>query len=78
MNTTTNIPNPPRFIDPCDWPHIEAWMRTRPVHDWDTCVNRGIRWTYRITDDGLSSYFTVVDNADGSEFEVPDSDPSTW
>lgn len=71
MNTT-NIPeHKPSFIHEDDWSLITAWMKTRPKHSDDVCVNRSARWTYELTDNGMFTSVKVRDNADGEKFTVP-------
>lgn len=76
---TTNIPDkkPECIFHEEDWKQIKAWMETRPIHDLDTCVNHGCRWTYHLTDHGLWEDIMVTDNGFNETFTV-EQDPSTW
>ena len=76
---TTNIPSKkPNCIHSDEyWGLIVAWMASCPAHPIDTCINRGCRWTYMLTDHGVWTDVKVVDNTDKSLFEVPQN-PDNW
>lgn len=80
MKTTANIPRDMRecpIKNELDFKEITEWMATRPEHELDTCINRMCRWTYIITDHGVWTDITVVDNTDKTEFKVG-KDMENW
>lgn len=78
MEKTSNIPNKlPILTCADDIRQIKEWMAGQPFHDFDTCVNRGCRWTYSITDQGIFSHIVVKDNGTGETF-TPFQDPDLF
>jgi len=78
---TTNIPNInlQKFlnIDEDDERQILDWIASRPEHTLDACVNRGTRWTYMKTHEGIWCDIAVRDNATGDVFHV-EQNPDNW
>lgn len=80
METTNNYPTSILEwlkLDDDQTSQIIEWVKTRPRHDLDTCVNSQCRWTFKLTDHGVWTDIEVVDNADGTIFTVED-DPDLW
>ena len=50
---------------------IMAWIQSRPVSEWDSCVNRTARWKFTIADAGVLDFIVVTDCSDGTEFSPP-------
>jgi hypothetical protein len=76
---TANIPKTlPIKCSADDYEAIIGWMSKQPHHSLDGCVNRTVRWSYYICDEGIFSTIKVTDNGTKEVFAVPLGDPENW
>lgn len=62
--SSNNIPTRfPSFVNEEGQKAITEWIKTRPDHSHDTCVNRHARWKYTYQDHGIWGEVTVIDTA---------------
>ena len=74
------IPELPSFLHKDDHKPVIEWIKTRPAHDYDGCVNSMSRWKWTWCDHGIWTHITVTDLAvtdENSVFEVPE-DVDKW
>jgi hypothetical protein len=74
---TQNIPRKLPFQIPEEWgEQIWNWIKTRPAHQLDSCVDRSCRWTFSYTNHGIWGHYVVKDNTTGEQF-TPEIDVDT-
>jgi len=78
MEPTTNIPKSlPIVCDEDFAQQIMEWVTAQPTHELDEKPCRHERWTYQITESGMSSNIVVRDNFTKETF-TPIDDPTKW